>query len=281
MELKLGQHPQSDAWRGRHRHTSRNTQAWLQRAKEQTGSWPKNGLSDHAIVKLVNALPTLARNTPELFEASVKLLMAQNDDPAWQGSLNRRLAVIRRAVQDKRPGFRGDALAFMVRNDSWIGIKDENCGQWTIHDGRSLDKFIQHGGHGRKFLWSALTKIPALTRVEIPAKHLGYEAWAAGVLKITQFLESDHPKVQQALQSGRTWKLAVRRIKRLGLRGLFDPDTQTVIVDPRHPGTLLHELGHWVLNHNQHTDPLKAEKQVHALLESGLSMAENQDWNRT
>lgn len=266
MKIEFSHFQQAAAWRGRQRH-SNSTHAWLHRAKEQTTQWPKNGLSDNAIVKLVNALPTLARDNPDLFEASTRLLLAQSQDPAWQGILKRRLAVIRRAVEGPRPNLRGEALAFFVRNDAWIGKKDLVSGQWMIHDGRHLEKFIQHGNWGRKLLWSSLIKMPCLTRTELPTKHLGHESWATAVAQAGQFLNSNQREVRQALCSGRTWGLAIRRIKRLGLRGLFDPDTQTVIVDPRHPDTLLHELAHWVLNHNHRFEPIQAERQVHALLE--------------
>lgn len=268
MAPKAAQHD-GMAWRGRASHAS-STQAWLQRAKEQTSSWPKNGLSDRAIVKLVNALPTLGRESPDLFEASAKLLLAQNDEAAWQGAMKRRLAIVRRALEGPRPNLSGGALAFVVRNDAWVGLQSPTGGDWVIHDGRSLDRFIQHGGQGRMLLWKSLIRLPALTRIEVPAKHLGQEAWAQVATEAYRFFEADHPKVRQALQSGRTWGLAIRRIKRLGLRGLFDPDTQTIIVDPRHPPTLLHELAHWVLGHTHRTDPVRAEHEVHELLKSCL-----------
>ena len=60
--------------------------------------------------------------------------------------------------------------------------------------------------------------------------------------------------------------MAIRRIKRLGARGLYDQASQTVIVDPRHPETLLHELAHWALEHDHMTAHTQAEEEVEALL---------------
>jgi hypothetical protein len=254
-----------EAWRGRQRHAS-NTHSWLQRAKALIARWPKDGLSDRAIVDLVNALPTLARYKPDLFEASAKLLSAQSNDTAWQSAINRRLAIVRRAMDCGRPNLRGEALAFTARNDSWIGKKDPPGGSWHIQDGRSLDKFIQQGGSGRRLLWTELANTPGLTSVELPTKHLGQEAWAIAVIEVKQLLAADDPNIRQAIDSGKTWRLAVRRIKRLGVQGLFDPDTQTVIVDPRHPETLLHEVAHWVLGHDSLIGAERAEREADELL---------------
>lgn len=223
-------------------------------------------MSDQAIVNLVDSLPTLARDKPDLFEASAKLLLAQSHEKPWQNAMKWRLAIVRRTASGSRTEVCGEALAFKPRNDAWIGTKDASLGQWSIQDGRSLATFLRHGDDGRRALWNTLVALPSLTKIELPTKHLGQEAWAEAASKAGKFLQSNHLEVQQALYSGRTWGLAVRRIKRLGLRGLFDPDTQTVIVDPRHPETLSHELAHWVLGHHYRTDPLKAEKEVHVLL---------------
>lgn len=264
MSTNLTEHTQQ-AWRGRQRHAS-DTYVWLQRTKCHIERWPKNGLSDRAIVELVNALPTLARDKPDLFEASVKLLLAQSSASIWQSAINRRIAVVRRATEMARPGLRGDALAFVVRNDAWRAQRNPSDGSWHIQDGRSLDKFIQHGGEGRRRLWTALADTPCLDGVELPTKHLGQEAWAGAVIEAKHFLEADHPKIRNAVDSGKVWRLAIRRIKRLRVRGLFDPDTQTVIVDPRHPETLLHEVAHWVCGHNYQIDPMEAEIEASELL---------------
>lgn len=263
---KPGQGP-GVAWRGRQGHAS-NTRLWLDRAKGQAARWTAGGLSDQAIVDLVESLPTLARNKPDLFVASAELLKAQSPDPRWLRAMNLRLAVVIRAVELKRESLGGDLLAIRPRKDAWVGTKKRHTGQWAMQDGRDLPTFMKHGGVGRTLLWETMTALPRLTYAELPTKHLGLEAWAKAMLDAQQLLNSDHPKVVESVNSGRTWSLAVRRVKKLGVRGLFVPNLQLVVVDPRHPETLLHELGHWLLDHSTEKELWQGEQEVHDLINS-------------
>jgi len=251
-------------WHGRRSHAG-NTWVWLQSIKAQAKQWSKQGLSDQAIVDLVNALPTLAREKPEVFQASAQLLLTQSPDKTWQRAMNLRLAVVRRAVEINRAKrLVGDQLALQRRNDAWVAIQ-EKTGAWTINNGRHLSHFISRGGRERGLFWSELSKLPGLIEIETPTKHMGYAGWQNSIHKAARLL-FEHPIFQLARNKNRTWKLAIRRVKRLGIRGLYDHSTQTIIVDPRHPETLLHELGHWVLEHNQMTAHTQAENEVEELI---------------
>ena len=251
-------------WRGRRRHAG-NTWAWLETTKAQSRQWPNQGLSDQAIVDLVNALPTLAREKPEVFQASAQLLLAQSPDKAWQRAMNVRLELVRRAVENGDRRLKGDQIALKRRNDSWVGTRAEG-GTWTLNDGRELAAFIARGKPERGAFWEALTALPGIVEMEVPNKHMGYTAWVEAIDQAQRLLTCQHPAVRRALTSGRAWKLAIRRIKRLGARGLYDQASQTVIVDPRHPETLLHELAHWALEHDHMTEHSQAEDEVEALL---------------
>lgn len=253
-------------WRGRRGH-ARDTWDWLNATKSQMAPTCKLELADQAIVGLINALPTLAREQPELYQASANLLLAQSPDKAWQGAMNVRLALVRRAVEGKlTSGLKGDQLALHRRKDTWVGTKTQR-GVWTLSDGRDLAAFVKRGLDDRGGFWNTITALPGIIEVETPTKHMGYGAWGEVVKKAHILLDSQHPAVRQAKGEARTWKLAIRRIKRLGARGLYDQATQTVIVDPRHPETLLHELAHWILGHGHLTGHRQGELEVGELLE--------------
>lgn len=251
------------AWRGRANHAS-SSSGWLLRTKQLCSRWPKTGLSDRALVALLEALPALARQQGDGFEANVRLLEAQSSDPAWQKAVRARLALVERAAMQPARS-RGDAIALMPRRDSWRAHLDDNS-QWQLHDGRALSQFLRVGSSARRVAWQSASTLPRLEAIEMPTKHLEGFVWAEAFDETARWLTCGHPNIQAALESAPAWRLAIRRIRSVGLRGLFDPSTQTVIVDPRHPDTLKHELAHWALGHTAGVGARQAEVEVDALL---------------
>lgn len=251
--------PKDRPWRGRTGH-GRCTSAWLTEVQAKCGDWPNGGLPNPALTALLDSLPGLARENESLYKASVTLLRVQSKDGAWRPALNRRLALVRRAAQNQpRPSC--DAAILAPRKDVWLATKNSK-GVWVMSDGRTLSKFRTDGPDHRSALWHAATKLPGLVGVEIPTKHLGRLAWTEAFLRAQAWLDTDHPLIKAARATGNTWRLALRRTEKYGIRGLFDPATQTVVVDPRHPETLTHELAHWVLGHSVSTPAVQAEREV-------------------
>lgn len=261
MQRKQEQQP----WRGRAGHNT-NTLEWLEKARGQCATWPNRVLSDHALISLLDSLPELAKSDEATFQASMKVLETLTPDQAWARALKHRLVMVKRAAQGGA-GRRlsGDGFALAERKDSWRARRDGD-GSWVMHDGRTLDRFVSDGSLARAEAWRAAAALPGLASIEMPTKHLDGEVWASAFAGAAAWLEGDHEALVAARGRGDSWRLALRRVRCVGLRGLFDPLSNLVVVDPRHPDTLVHELAHWVLGHKTGIGAVEAERQVDELL---------------
>lgn len=221
------------------------------------------------MILMINALPIMAKTDPRLFQASINSLLAQNPGSEdWRRAIRRRVMMIQR---EETARLRGDRILLAERRDAWGATKQAD-GSWRMRDGRSMDEFMDRGREGRRSILRAATLLHGLVSIEIPKSHMAGKAWARELRRTAKWLNGDHPALVEARESGRTWHLAVRRTKRLRIRGAFDAATQTIVVDPRHPETLRHELAHWVLRHDGNSTAGKAETDVEALLLESLDI---------
>lgn len=253
------------AWQGRGNHAG-HAAAWLHRVKARCGAWPRAGLSDAALVAMLEALPALARDERRRHEflASIEVLRARCSGKPWRQALDARLLLVERAKETGGRQVRGDAIALTPRRDSWRADKDDDA-VWRMADGRTLARFVADGRAGRGAAWREAARLPRLAGIEMPTKHMNGHAWADAFAGVRQWFDGNDI-LMAAAGKRPCWRMAIRRIHSAGLRGLFDPVSQTVIVDPRDPDTLAHEVAHWALGHAAGMPAWLAEREVAGLL---------------
>lgn len=224
---------------------------------------------------LIDALAALApalRADRPLFDRLVReLALHWPSDPAWTAALHHRVATIEALAYRRNPGD-GQGLhpkLLAPRRES-LQLHRVDRGRWQSAGGVAGEVIMAQGHPDRQAALATLMHLPGLVAIELPPR-LDYSVVRLLARDLERVSQSSSPVVKHALQQGRTWRLAIRRIQGLGFNGCFDAPSQTLIVDPRHLISVRHEFCHWVLNHGvkkesetSHEDP---EAQVHRLEE--------------
>ena len=219
------------------------------------------------LVGLVDSLKGAARQGQMPVVLNVLLGQWPNQD-AWVRAVRHRAAMAKAGLTSKEPG-RGWERILKERKNS-LGLEKGKGGEWRTRNGGNLSQVFQSSTPSRQNAIRALTRLPGVVAIELP-RHLKFTVVLKVARTLRGILHSNHPAVTQALDEGRTWCLAVRPIQMMGVKGCFDPATQTVIVDPRHLESAAHELCHWLLGHEPQWSSVesfhKAESEVESLLE--------------
>ena len=218
------------------------------------------------LVGLVSSLPGAAREGG--MSLVLEILLGQwPNEQAWTKAVRHRAAMIKTGMTPKEVG-RGWERILRERKSSLVLAKRPS-GEWRTRKDGSLKQVLESSTLSRQKAIKALIRLPGMVSLEMP-RQLRFTVVLKVARSLRKVLRSDHPLVTQALSSGRTWGLAVRTIHSLGVKGCFDPATQTVIVDPRHLDTAIHELCHWLLGHEpqwaSQESFQRAESEVDALL---------------
>ena len=240
------------------------THEWLNAQQQKCERWPSDGFDQSTLITLIETLPRLLQDRPNMFHTTVNLLKAQHPSETWKAAIQRRANMMRR--DQNRSNLRGNHILLAPRKNTWSAMRSHD--RWMMSSGGTLDDFLTTSRWQRKRLVGACIQLHGIQSFEFPMCHLGLNTWANALHAAKRWLNCDHPILKQARSRGLRWNLAVRRIKRLRVRGVYDCNTQMVVVDPRHPETLIHELAHMVLGHTNDTPLQQAENEVDELLMS-------------
>lgn len=222
-----------------------------------------------AHLNLISLVNCLSQDIPEEQRELVgRLLLASNSDQAWERAVRHRikmLGVAKSRSHGSPTNVGGLSRALFTRKDSHVFLRTHQG--WQTRKGSAMSRVLATSAPTRRRALSLLIRLPGLVSIELP-REMKFSVLLRVARQIKADLSSGHPLVEKAMQERREWNLAVRRIQFSGLQGLFDPATQTLIVDPRHLCAIRHELCHWLLGHDvrvatpQGQDP---ELEVHQL----------------
>lgn len=138
-------------------------------------------------------------------------------------------------------------------------------GCWVTRNGAPVTRVTHMCREEKKLCLEALMDLPLLVKIEIPS-NMDFERLLPVLENIRRALKK--PIICQRVKQKTGWNVAFRRIQGMGLKGCFDAASQTIVVDPRHPETLMHEMCHWMLGHGVVSvgKGVAAEKQVDELM---------------
>lgn len=221
------------------------------------------------LAALIDALPCAHKKGTDSFESLSKVVLAQfPSDAPWVRAMNYRIGMARRVILTSKHDPANYPRILAPRRSSLALVKSR-AGAWKSSRGASIKVILKNSHSDRREFIQALLEIPGLESIEIPTD-VDFRGAADCAAKISKALSSKHKTAAQARMKGRTWSLALRRIRGVGLRGCFDAATQTVIVDPRHLDSLKHEICHWLLDHSigrMDANRLqRSEQEVHRLM---------------
>lgn len=219
------------------------------------------------ISAMVNAMGK--PETHSEFRASLKdiLLTQFPHDKAWTKAIRHKFGIIN--AKEKRRAHDSAIYPRILaeRRHSLVLIKQN--GEWKTRKGMPLESVLSNSHDHRKTFINLMVRMPGLTRIEIPT-NMDFEAAIPPAEQTLKALLSRNHTAARARRMKLEWEFAIRRIRGMGLKGCFDPATQSVIVDPRHMDTLRHEICHWLLGHEigrqSKSARQKAEEEVHALM---------------
>ena len=140
--------------------------------------------------------------------------------------------------------------------------------EWRTRKNRPAKQVINASLDDKRQALEMLMDLPLLRKIEIP-KVFDYDQLLPVLNTLKNGLKSTYA-IDHALAAKCTpWSLAFRRVQGMGFKGCFDAASQTIIVDPRHMNTLLHEFCHWLLGHDIHVGKslTTEEDQVEHLLD--------------
>lgn len=197
-----------------------------------------------------------------------KILLAQfPHDKAWTQMIRHRVGIIKAREKRRAHDSATQPRLLAERRHSLVLIKTK--GVWHTRKGVPLDRVLVNSQEHRRIFIELLTKMPGLIRIEIPTG-MDFAAAIPAAERTLAALTSRNHTAAKVRRINLEWCFAIRRIRGMGLKGCFDPATQTVIVDPRHMDSLGHEVCHWMLGHDvgnlSKQDREMAEKEVHQLM---------------
>lgn len=223
----------------------------------------------HRIAALVDALPHAPSVNALALQSLERVLLAQfPTDDAWRKAIRHRVGLVRaRGKTRKHSGVYWPRI--LAERRSALVLKRQPDGAWASRKGAAAVQVLAQSGADRRHFLQTLMEIPGLQRIEIPL-FMDFKGAPAVAIEIKRALASRTTLAMAARKEGRTWNLALRRIRSMGLNGCFDAAGQTVIVDPRHVESMKHEVSHWLLGHGVGRSGAgemeQKEKEVEALL---------------
>lgn len=148
-------------------------------------------------------------------------------------------------------------------------VLSKTNGEWRTRKDRPATQVLNASSEKKRQALQMLMDLPLLNKIEMP-RVFDYHELLPVLNTLNDGLKSAYV-IDHALTAKRTpWTLAFRRVQGMGFKGCFDAASQTIIVDPRHMETLLHEVCHWLLGHEIHVGKSLAteEDQVENLLKT-------------
>lgn len=129
-------------------------------------------------------------------------------------------------------------------------IVEQTNNTWKTKKGVALEKMLRLSSENKRHTLEMLMGLPKIAAIEFSSS-LDFDCLMPIANTLTKGLATQRAK--KLWKHNPSWSLAFRRIQGMGLKGCFDAASQTIIVDPRHVDTLIHEVCHWLLGHEVNT----------------------------
>ena len=129
-------------------------------------------------------------------------------------------------------------------------IVEQTNNTWKTKKGVALEKMLRRSSENKRNTLEMLMDLPKIASIEFSSS-LDFDCLMPIANTLTKGLATQRAK--KLWKHNTSWSLAFRRIQGMGLKGCFDAASQTIIVDPRHVDTLIHEVCHWLLGHEVNT----------------------------